>query len=93
MMRALLLGLIRAYRYLISPLLGPVCRFEPSCSCYSMTCIERFGALRGTWLTVKRLARCHPFCPGGYDPPPELPDTPPAASPSTDRRGSAPAGC
>ncbi|MFO0647502.1 MAG: membrane protein insertion efficiency factor YidD [Polyangiales bacterium] len=78
MIRALLLLLIRAYRFALSPLLGNVCRFEPSCSRYSMTCIERFGAAKGSWLTVKRLARCHPFCPGGYDPPPPLDSTPPS---------------
>ncbi|MFO0607482.1 MAG: membrane protein insertion efficiency factor YidD [Polyangiales bacterium] len=71
MTRALLLALIRAYRYLISPLLGPVCRFEPSCSVYGLACVTRFGAARGSWLTVKRLCRCHPFNPGGHDPPPE----------------------
>lgn len=71
MTRALVLSLIRAYRYLISPLLGPVCRFEPSCSAYGLACVERFGAARGSWLTVKRLCRCHPFTPGGFDPPPE----------------------
>ncbi len=86
MIRVLLLALIRAYRFAISPLLGNVCRFEPSCSRYSMTCIERFGALRGSWLTVKRLSRCHPFCPGGYDPPPPLDpphSTPPGAPPAS----------
>ncbi len=77
MIRALLLALIRVYRLAISPLLGNVCRFEPSCSCYSMVCIERFGAARGSWLTLQRLARCHPFCPGGYDPPPSLDNTTP----------------
>lgn len=72
MIRALLLALIRAYRYFISPLLGPVCRFEPSCSQYGLACIERFGAARGSWLTVKRICRCNPFHPGGYDPPPDV---------------------
>jgi uncharacterized protein len=68
--RRLLLALIRLYQWTLSPLLGPVCRFEPSCSRYTATCIERFGALRGGWLGAKRLGRCHPFHPGGYDPPP-----------------------
>ncbi len=72
-MRWLLLRLIRLYQVTISPMLGPVCRFEPSCSRYTFTCIERFGALRGGWLGLKRLLRCHPFHPGGYDPPPPLP--------------------
>lgn len=72
MMRALLLGLLRLYRLLLSPLLGNVCRFEPSCSRYATACIERFGAGRGSWLAAKRLCRCHPFHPGGYDPPPPI---------------------
>lgn len=74
MMRKLLLLLIRVYQWTLSPLLGNVCRFEPSCSRYTATCIERFGALRGGWLGVKRICRCHPFHPGGYDPPPALPE-------------------
>lgn len=73
MMRRLLLGLIRLYQWTLSPLLGPVCRFEPSCSRYTAACIDRFGPLRGSWLGLKRIGRCHPFHPGGYDPPP-LPD-------------------
>ena len=81
-MRALLLLLLRFYRAALSPYLGNVCRFEPSCSRYSTACIERFGAARGTWLTVKRLCRCHPFHPGGWDPPPErsASDTAPVAT-------------
>ena len=71
MIARLLLFVIRAYQRLISPLLGPVCRFEPSCSRYMATCIERHGARRGTWLGIKRLSRCHPFHPGGVDLPPE----------------------
>jgi putative membrane protein insertion efficiency factor len=62
--------LIRLYQMTLSPLLGPVCRFTPSCSRYSLACYERFGFVKGSWLTVKRLARCHPWHPGGYDPPP-----------------------
>lgn len=62
---------IRAYRLLLAPLLGPACRFAPSCSQYTAQCVERFGALRGLWLGARRIARCHPFHPGGYDPPPE----------------------
>lgn len=73
MIRRLLLLLIRIYQWTLSPLLGPVCRFEPSCSRYTATCIERFGALRGSWLGIRRVCRCHPFHPGGYDPPPPLP--------------------
>lgn len=70
MIRAVLLFLIKLYQLTLSRLLGPSCRFEPSCSHYTATCIERFGALRGSWLGVKRIARCHPFNAGGYDPAP-----------------------
>lgn len=69
-MKRLLLGLVRLYQYLISPLLGPRCRFHPSCSHYAIEAIERHGALRGGWLAVRRLGRCHPWHPGGYDPVP-----------------------
>ena len=61
---------IRAYRYFISPMLGPSCRFYPSCSCYAEEALQRHGALRGSFLTVRRLARCHPWHEGGYDPVP-----------------------
>ena len=71
MIRAALLFLIRVYQLTLSRLLGPSCRFEPSCSRYTATCIERFGALRGSWLGIKRIGRCHPFHPGGFDPPPQ----------------------
>jgi putative membrane protein insertion efficiency factor len=73
MIRALLLFLIRVYRWTLSPFLGGACRFEPSCSRYASACIERFGAIRGSWLALKRLSKCHPFHAGGYDPPPSLP--------------------
>jgi putative membrane protein insertion efficiency factor len=56
------------YRLLISPLLGPACRFEPSCSVYATESIRRFGAWRGTWRAMRRLSRCHPWHEGGYDP-------------------------
>ena len=72
MIRAALLFLIRLYQMTLSRLLGPSCRFEPSCSRYTATCIERFGALRGSWMGIKRIARCHPFHPGGYDPAPQV---------------------
>lgn len=71
-MKALVLALIRLYQVTLSPLIGQSCRFEPSCSRYTATCVERFGAMRGSWLGVRRILRCHPFNPGGYDPPPQL---------------------
>lgn len=76
MIRTVLLFVIRVYQLTLSRLLGPSCRFEPSCSHYTATCIERFGALRGSWLGVRRIARCHPFNPGGFDPPPRPDDRP-----------------
>jgi uncharacterized protein len=63
--------LIRLYQLTLSPLLGPACRFHPSCSHYALGAINRFGCLQGGWLAVKRLSRCHPWHPGGYDPVPE----------------------
>ena len=65
-----LAGLVRGYQLIISPLLPPSCRFMPSCSQYALEAIMRHGAVRGTWLAVRRLVRCHPFHPGGFDPVP-----------------------
>jgi putative membrane protein insertion efficiency factor len=72
-MRALLIALVRGYRFLLSPWLGRQCRFEPTCSAYALEALETHGALRGSWLTTTRLARCHPFCAGGHDPVPPPP--------------------
>ena len=69
-MKALLLFIVRGYKLLISPILPPSCRFSPTCSQYSLEAIEKYGALKGFWLTIKRLIRCNPWSPGGYDPVP-----------------------
>ena len=75
MVARLLMLFIRGYQLTLSRLLylllGPVCRFTPSCSAYAMECIRMHGALRGSLLSVKRLSKCHPFHPGGHDPPPK----------------------
>ena len=70
-MKYLLLLLLRGYKRFVSPMLGQRCRFHPSCSTYTMEAIERFGVMRGSWLGVRRVGRCHPFHPGGYDPVPD----------------------
>jgi hypothetical protein len=62
--------LIRVYQWTISPLLGQNCRFHPTCSQYAVEAVQSFGAVRGSWLAIKRLGRCHPWHPGGFDPPP-----------------------
>lgn len=67
-MKMLFTALIRFYQYFISPLLGSRCRFYPSCSDYAIEALDRHGALHGTWLAVRRLCRCHPWHPGGFDP-------------------------
>jgi len=69
-MKPVLLLALRAYRYALRPLLGSNCRFYPSCSDYSREAIERHGAAKGSWLAARRMARCHPYHPGGYDPVP-----------------------
>ena len=70
-MRALLIGLIRLYQRLLSPLLGPRCRFHPTCSAYAVQALERHGVVRGSFLAARRIVRCHPLNEGGLDPVPE----------------------
>ncbi|REJ35749.1 MAG: membrane protein insertion efficiency factor YidD [Bacillota bacterium] len=67
-MRKLLIGLIRLYQKAISPLFPPSCRFYPTCSTYAVQALERHGVVRGGWMAVRRISKCHPWHPGGYDP-------------------------
>jgi uncharacterized protein len=78
-----LIGLLKAYRAVISPLYGQVCRYYPSCSAYALEAVTKHGAARGTVLTVRRLARCHPWAAGGLDP------VPPARSSSAEASATA----
>ena len=68
--RAVALFLLRVYKRFISPLLPPMCRFEPTCSMYMKDAVQKYGAARGIWMGIRRLGRCHPFTPGGWDPVP-----------------------
>jgi putative membrane protein insertion efficiency factor len=68
--RRSLMAVVRSYQLILSPLLPPSCRFTPSCSAYAHEALMRHGAVRGSWLAARRLARCHPWNPGGYDPVP-----------------------
>lgn len=70
-MKQLLLGLIHFYQRFVSPLKPPTCRYYPTCSQYAVQAIERFGSLRGSYLAIRRILRCHPFCSGGIDPVPD----------------------
>jgi putative membrane protein insertion efficiency factor len=76
MIARILIALVRVYQQVISPWLSPACRFEPSCSRYAVACLEGHGALRGSLLSMVRLCKCHPFHPGGFDPPPRLSPSP-----------------
>lgn len=80
-----LIALVRVYQVVLSPIIPPSCRFTPSCSAYAITALTRFGPLRGSWLTIRRLARCHPWNPGGVDHVP-----PKATAGSSDATASAP---
>ncbi|RUO43690.1 membrane protein insertion efficiency factor YidD [Aliidiomarina taiwanensis] len=67
-LQAILIGLIRLYQLIISPLLGPRCRFVPTCSEYAIQAVKRFGVIKGSWLAIRRISKCHPGHPGGFDP-------------------------
>lgn len=71
-MKYVLIGLLKVYRALISPLYGDVCKYYPTCSAYSLEAVQQHGAIKGTWLTMKRLVRCHPWSLGGFDPVPAI---------------------
>lgn len=79
-MRWLLRGLIRSYQLFISPLLGPRCRFYPTCSHYALEALDTHGALKGSWLALRRILRCHPWHPGGFDPVPPRAGEPPSCT-------------
>jgi putative membrane protein insertion efficiency factor len=76
-MKYVLIALLRGYRAVISPLYGQVCRYHPSCSAYALEAVTEYGSVRGSWMALRRLLRCHPWAPGGYDPvPPRVRTTP-----------------
>ncbi|MDX1343265.1 membrane protein insertion efficiency factor YidD [Reinekea sp. G2M2-21] len=72
-MKWVLIGIVQFYRWVISPMLGPRCRYYPTCSEYALIALRHYGAVKGGWLAVKRIARCHPGCAGGIDPVPGVP--------------------
>ncbi|MGX6443122.1 membrane protein insertion efficiency factor YidD [Neobacillus sp. K501] len=71
MLKKIFIAIIRFYQVVISPIKPPTCRFYPTCSHYGLEAVQRFGAVKGGWLTIKRILKCHPFHPGGVDPVPE----------------------
>ncbi len=81
-MKYVLIGLLRLYRFAISPLYGQVCRYHPSCSAYALEAVTLHGSIKGSWYAVRRLARCHPWAAGGFDPVPGSPRAAQAASAS-----------
>ena len=96
MMQRLLIGVVKGYRLFLSPWLGSACRFEPTCSQYSLQALQQHGAAAGSYLTLRRLVRCHPWCDGGHDPVPQEPPrlfsrwvtTPPPQQPSSAKKSS-----
>jgi putative membrane protein insertion efficiency factor len=86
--RYLVIGLLRAYRLLISPLYGQDCRYHPSCSAYALDAVTQHGSIRGVWLAVRRLGRCHPWAAGGYDPVPPRSSRGPAGSSPPSQQGA-----
>lgn len=87
-MKYVLIALLKAYRTLISPLYGQVCRYYPSCSAYALDAVTEYGSLRGSWMAVRRLSRCHPWAPGGYDPVPPRHQTSPSDLDEATTRGA-----
>ena len=87
-MRVVLVALLKAYRFAISPLYGEVCRYHPSCSAYALEAVTVHGSIRGSWLAVRRVGRCHPWAEGGLDPVPPRPASRPGASTPTPTQGA-----
>ena len=79
----LLIGLVKVYRLLLSPWLGSSCRFFPTCSAFALQALDSHGPAAGSYLTLRRIVRCHPWCPGGFDPVPPAPTARPALNPET----------